>query len=131
MKYLGIDYGDSKTGVAVSDELGMFATPVEVIRTRNQDVLIRRLTELSEEHKTTEIVVGLPIGLKGESRQTAKVKAFAEDLTKHGFTVHFWDESYSTKKAEKGARGRKRKEADMEAARIILQEYLEEQELLN
>jgi len=126
VKYLAIDYGDSKTGVAISDELGMFAAPLTVIRTKNSDVLLKRLQELKQEHDTNQIVVGLPVGLKGESRQTQKVRDFAALLEEQGFVVSYWDESYSTKKAEHGARGRKRKEADMEAARIILQEFLEE-----
>ncbi|KXK25792.1 MAG: putative Holliday junction resolvase [candidate division WS6 bacterium OLB20] len=124
MKYLGIDYGDSKTGVAVSDDGGSFAAPLTVIRTKNRSVLLKRLQELAEEHSAVAFVLGLPGGYGGDSPQTKIVRQFGEELSSLG-QVHYWDETYSTLRAETGARGRKRKNADSEAARIILQEFLD------
>ncbi|MEI7579225.1 MAG: Holliday junction resolvase RuvX [bacterium] len=127
MKYLGIDYGARKFGIAISDELGMFAAPKETLHVKSLDEALMKIQLLCQAEKIEEIILGLPGGFQGvDSPQTLKVKAFATQLkTTTKLPVIFWDETYSTKQAESGARGRKRENSDSEAARIILQEFLD------
>ncbi|MBW7953401.1 MAG: Holliday junction resolvase RuvX [Candidatus Dojkabacteria bacterium] len=126
MTYLSIDYGLSKTGIAVSDEYGIVAKALETIKAKDKSKLLRTLKELISKYKIEVIVLGLPVGYYGDTEQTTLTRGFAEELSKEtGLKVILWDESYSSKKAELGARSRKRENSDSEAARIILQEYLD------
>ena len=133
MRVLGIDYGEKRIGIAVSDETGMVARPLTTILHTRLDrdcAVIRRLVE---ELGVERIVVGYPITLGGkESIQCSYVARFIEVLTsKIGVPVVRWDESMSTKRAEEiliesdMGRKRRKKIVDRLAAAIILQEYLE------
>lgn len=127
MKSLGIDFGERKIGLAISDELGMIATPHSVLRVKNTSSAISTINKKVQSEGIEQIVIGVPSGyLNIDSPQTNKTREFIKQLQLIvEVPVHEWDESYSTQKAEKGARGRKRKYSDSEAARIILQEYLD------
>lgn len=126
MKIMAIDHGSKKIGLAVSDETELVAMPLEIIRFRNQEHAIDLIVRIIEKLKIDQLVLGIPSGWNGDSPQTKLVRTFQEELVaRTGKTIELWDETYSSKIAEKGARGRKRENSDSEAARIILQEYLD------
>jgi len=121
---LGIDLGTSRTGVALSDVLEITCTPLPVIRERNEDKVLLTIIALAEEHGAHEIVVGLPLPLRGGSNeQSEKVVAFTERLAAAtAKPVNTWDERFTSKLAE----GQKRSgEQDSVAACYMLQSYLD------
>ena len=133
-RYLSLDVGDVRIGVAKSDIMGMIATPLEVID-RRKTKAVMRVKELCEEYNTKSIVIGIPKSLDGtEKRQAEKVREFIEKLNKKIDGLEFIeiDERLSTVSADKmlqnnGVKGaiNKRKTVDQVAAAIILQTYLD------
>lgn len=132
MRVMAIDYGDARTGVAISDALGLLAGEVRVIQSRKQDVVITELCALVQAHAITELVLGYPKNMNGTLGPRAeKSEAFAQLLREiTGLPVTLWDERRTTVDAhrilsETGNRGRKRKEkVDAVAASLILEGYL-------
>ena len=131
---LGLDIGDARTGVAISDELGIAAHPLCTIHRKSRKAVLAELQELVTAHKVERIVVGLPLQLDGETgTQARKVKRFAERLEQQvNLPIVFWDESFTTSEAARILRGtkkrrKKRKQViDQVAAVLILEGYLEE-----
>ena len=131
---LGLDIGDARTGVAISDELGIAAHPLCTIRRKSRKALLAELQELVTTHKVERIVVGLPLQLDGETgTQAQRIKKFAEKLGQQAnLPIVFWDESFTTVEATQILRGtkkrrKKRKQViDQVAAVLILEGYLEE-----
>jgi len=134
-RYLGLDVGNRRIGVAVSDELGLTAQPVMTLerkRSRRDD--LRSLGRLARRFGVMGIVVGNPLHLSGESgAQAAKAQTFAKelgDLT--GLPIHLWDERLTTHEAHRilyeagHARQKHRKVVDQVAAAVILQSFLDE-----
>lgn len=132
MRILGIDYGDSRVGIAVSDELGFMAQGVGTIKNKGMANLINELSQIIAQYNPGKIVVGLPknmdgsIGFRGEA--TYK---FTEELKKiYDKEIVFWDERLTTVGAERflnetNTRGKKRKNViDTVAACLILEGYL-------
>lgn len=131
-RLLALDVGDKRIGVAVSDELGILASPLTVIRHTNWREDIARVLDIACREHVVGIVVGVPYYLDGtESEQTRKVKRFIERLRERtDLPVHEWNEVLSTEEAESRLReaGRKRRPGqaiDAQAAAVILQEFLE------
>lgn len=130
-RLLGLDIGDRRIGVAISDEMGMIASPLTMIPTHT-DVL-GTLQELIAQYRITRLVVGLPIGLSGrEGPQAKRVRDDAAEIADAlGITIEFYDERLSTSVAEQsliaqGTRRDKRKGLiDAAAAAVILQGYLD------
>ena len=138
MRSLGLDIGDRKTGVAISDPDGVLATPLTVIERRNQEDVIADIIKLVEQYKVECIVVGLPYSLDGHlTQQAMKVKDFTEKLQSviasrsPKINIQMWDERLSSVAAERlmieaGTRKDKRKQhQDALAAAIILQGFLD------
>ena len=131
---LGLDIGDARTGVAISDELGIAAHPLCTIQRKSRKALLAELQELIAVHKVERIVIGLPLQLDGETGvQARKVKRFAEKLEQRvNLPIIFWDESFTTFEATQILQGtkkrrKKRKQViDQVAAVLILEGYLEE-----
>lgn len=132
MRILGIDYGDARVGVAVSDLLGMTAQGVKTIKNTGIKRLLSELSEVLSEYKPEKIVIGLPKNMDGSVgfRAEATYK-FAEKLkTVYDGEIVFWDERLSSLGAkrylnETNTRGQKRKNVlDTVAACIILEGYL-------
>lgn len=132
-KYLALDIGDVRIGVAKSDILGMIASPLETIDRRKVKP-VKRIAELCEEENTKKLVVGIPKSLDGtEKRQAEKVRNFIHALksTIPGLEIFEVDERFTTVTADhiltamnrKGAL-EKRKVVDKVAASLILQQYL-------
>jgi putative Holliday junction resolvase len=129
---MGLDPGERRVGVAVSDSDRIVATPREVIDRRRTDAL-ERIRQLSHELGVEVIVVGLPVSLSGEEGPAAaEARAFGEQvMSTTGVDVVYWDERYTTTTAESalvaaGARRAQRREArDKVAAAVMLQGYLD------
>jgi putative Holliday junction resolvase len=133
MRLIGLDVGEARIGVAVSDPTGTLASARIVLARRPEEAALAALGRLVEEEEAEAIVVGLPRSLSGELHgQAALVQAFAELLRQRlAVPVHFWDERLSTVAAERemrasGAKREKRRAMiDAVAAAIILQGYLD------
>jgi putative holliday junction resolvase len=133
---LGIDAGERRVGVAVSDELRLLATPLCVLdRARGLAPVLDALTALVQREDIAQLVVGLPLNADGsEGRQARRAKDFARVAERVvGLPVELWDERLSTKEAEAIVRAqgrstrrvRQRGELDAIAAAVILQDYLD------
>ena len=131
-RLLGIDHGDRRIGLALSDPIPMIASPLKTIIINSQDEAIEKILNIIVEYDVALVVVGKPIGLKGqETAQTKHVIKFAEDLVKNGVKIVFQDErltSISAKRfyREGGTKLRGKKELiDETAAAILLQQYID------
>ncbi len=136
---MGIDLGEARIGVALSDGLGMFAHPRETIRVHpdkgpaSQKAVLAKLTEIAQREKVDVIVLGLPRNMNGsEGPASAKARAFADVLrAETGCEVRLIDERLTTMAAQKAlhAGGRNVKQGraviDQVAAQMILQTYLD------
>ncbi|MCS7257721.1 MAG: Holliday junction resolvase RuvX [Thermomicrobium sp.] len=130
---LGLDVGERRVGVAVSDELGLIASPVATIDVEREG--LPALLALIERYAPTVIVVGLPVTMRGrEGTQAAETRRFVELLRPHvRCPVVFWDERLTSTAAERlliesgMRRGRRRQAIDAVAAALMLQSYLDAQ----
>ena len=133
-KYVALDVGDVRIGVAKSDIMGILATPLEVIDRRKVKA-VKRIEEILIQENTKSLVIGIPKSLDGtEKRQAEKVREFIEKLNKSidGLEIFEVDERLTTVSADrllnetnkKGAL-EKRKVVDKVAAAIILQTFLD------
>ncbi|MBD2844545.1 Holliday junction resolvase RuvX [Paenibacillus sp. IB182496] len=133
MRIMGLDYGDRRIGVAVSDELGWTAQGVGVVETSRSGREFDRLADLAREHEATEIVVGLPKNMNGTVGPRGEICiAFAQTLReKLQLPVHLWDERLTTVSAERTlleadvSRKKRKLVIDKMAAALILQNYLD------
>lgn len=133
-KYISLDIGDVRIGVARSDIMGLVATPLEVIN-RKKVKSVQRIKEILTENNTKSLVVGIPKSLDGtEKRQAEKVREYLEKLKKNidGLEIFEVDERLTTVSADRmltdgGKKGaiEKRKVVDKIAAAIILQTFLD------
>jgi len=130
MKILGIDYGDKKIGLALSDEHERLASRFLAIENRSlkKSIALIRIIVLSENVK--RIIVGMPIGFKGESEQTRRTKNFIGKLRKSVDTsILEINEIFTSKMAAKNLAESGLKNIkeiiNQESARIILQDYLD------
>ena len=137
MRFLGIDHGQVRIGVALSDPMGWIASPLLTHtrkRKRKQDIKI--LAELAQEHEVAAIVVGIPFEMSGATGKKAKEVMQFADALREAVTVPVieWDERLTSVQAERSltamdVRGARRKElVDQMAAAIILQGYLDSRE---
>lgn len=132
MRILAVDLGLTRTGLAVSDELEMLASPLKTLTQKDFSVLLEEIATIAAEERAAEFVVGLPRNMDGSCGESAqRAQRFAEDLRqKTGLPVTLWDERLTTKSAigvlnETNVRGKKRKNVvDTVAAVIILEDYL-------
>jgi putative holliday junction resolvase len=136
LRYLGLDVGSRRVGVAVSDELGLTAQPVLTLeRKPNPREDLRSLARLARRYGVAGIVVGVPLHLSGEeSPQAKKTRAFAGRLGElTGLPIHFEDERLTTREAHQRlyaagrARQTHRRVVDQVAAAMILEGFLERQ----
>lgn len=131
-RIMGIDYGDARTGVALSDLLCSIVGSTAVIPSRNREKAIADLVRIAKENEVAEIVVGLPRNMDGSEGPRAELcRAFADELGKAtGLPIRMWDERRTTVEAhnilsEHNYHGQKRKNTvDAVAASLILEGYL-------
>ncbi len=128
MRILGLDIGDKRIGVAVSDEMEILSTPLEVIE--NDEKIEEELKEVINKYNIKKIIVGIPYTLKGEvGSQAKKVISFIENVVvKMGIEIDYIDERYTTKiplrNFNKYNKNNKKKQIDKYSACIILEDYL-------
>lgn len=125
--YLAIDYGQKKLGLAVSDETALLASAIQMARVKDDDEAVNVIKKEIQARKIDEIVIGVPSGWQNiDSPQTIIVRNFIQLLKQNtNLPIHEWDETYSTKIAEKNISGKQKQNSDSYAAAIILQEYLD------
>ena len=132
MKIMGVDYGDARTGIAISDLLCSIVGSTCVVPSRNTEKAIADIVKLAKDNSVGEIVVGLPRNMDGTEGARAEVcREFAEKLGEAtGLPVKMWDERRTTVEAhnilsQHNYHGKKRKNTvDAVAASLILEGYL-------
>jgi putative holliday junction resolvase len=131
-RLVGLDVGDRRIGIALSDPTGFLASPVEVYHRRSLESDVRYICQMAADSEADAAVVGLPVNMNGsEGPQAKKTRDFAHAVEMHGLPVQLWDERLSTVEAERlfSMRGKRRrgppKYLDAAAASIILQSYLD------
>lgn len=132
MRIMGIDYGDSRIGIAMSDLMGWTAQGVKTIQNKGREKTLEELKEILKEYRPEKAVIGLPKNMDGsEGFRAEATYEFAEALkTIFDGEVVFWDERLSTVEASKILKttetfGKKRKKVlDTVAATLILEGYL-------
>ena len=132
MRIIGIDYGDARVGIAVSDLLGITAQGVKTVKNTGIKQLLGEIGAVINEYKPEKIVIGLPKNMDGsEGFRVDATRDFADKLkTIYKGEIVFWDERLSSMGAERylnetNTRGKKRKAVlDTVAACIILEGYL-------
>jgi putative holliday junction resolvase len=136
-RYLGLDVGAKRIGVAVSDPLGLTAQPVLTLeRKRNPRDDYRSLARLARRFEVAGVVVGCPLHLSGKpSPRSAKTETFAAGLGAFtGLPIHLWDERLTTHEAHRilyeagRARQTHRSIVDQVAAVLILQSFLDDRD---
>ena len=134
MRILGIDYGDARTGVAITDPLGITAQGLKTINNQNSDkILLKEIEEIVNEYNVSKIVIGMPLNLKGEKTVRAeKTEKFIHKLKcKFGkMPIEIVDERLTTVEAHKTMnfldvnKHKKRNIVDTISAVYILETYL-------
>ncbi|MBN2423894.1 MAG: Holliday junction resolvase RuvX [Calditrichaceae bacterium] len=134
-KYLGIDLGEKRIGLAVSDELGMLAHPLQTLVFTNIDKLVSDLRKIIDDHNISGMVIGIPYTMKGlHSKKTAEILTQVDELKgKISVPVFTIDERLTTKMAQDALHaagkktGKSRSIIDQVAAVYILQSFLDSQ----
>lgn len=131
-RILGIDYGDVRIGLALTDPLKIIASPFRTIQNRNNDFIIKELDSIINEKKIETLVIGLPIGLNNqETIQTKKVRIFADLIKILEIPIYFQDERLSSISAKKSLivqnikTGFNKSMIDKAAAAIFLQQFID------
>ena len=133
-RVLGLDFGTRRVGAAVSDPRRLIATPLEVHERRDRVQDARHYRALVDEHEVDRVVIGLPLHTGGRAGTSAALArtfgGWMAEVT--GLTVVYFDERYTTVNAEDALiaaglkRGRRKGLRDMLAARLLLQNYLDD-----
>lgn len=131
-KLLGLDLGERRIGVAVTDDTGILASPVRIVDLRREG--LQQVAEIARERQVAGIIAGLPTNLSGQegfqANRTREMAAQLEELV--DVPIIFWDERLTTAIADqmladkrRGSKKGRRKQRDAIAAAILLQDYLE------
>ena len=134
MRSMGLDVGDRRIGVALSDTIGILASPFAIVEHHDHEAAVDEIVEIVRRHEVAVIVVGMPRTMGGTiGPQALKVQAFAELLQRAtDVPLEFRDERLTTVTAKRlvgrrrDRRSRNRVRYDDAAAAVILQDYLEE-----
>ena len=101
-RVLALDFGRKRTGVAISDPTGTIVTPHEPVLKANSSDGLASIAALVASHDVTRIVVGLPVGLQGDTRQTEQSRSFAARLRQHvDVPVELHDERFTSRLADR------------------------------
>lgn len=129
-RFLGIDFGEKRVGIAISDETFSISTPKQIIL--NNTDLINNILKILSENKINHIVIGYSLKMDGQKNVvTEKIEEFANHLKKNteNISIFYGEERLTSFEARSYARpnkGKKRKFYDDIAASIILQEFLDQ-----
>ncbi len=137
MRVLGIDFGEKRIGLAVSDPLGFTAQGIETLENKGKKQVLQALKKICQDYEVTEIVIGLPIHMNASVGTKAKeILGLIPEMEKTlGTHVKTWDERLSSREVgrlmiEEGlSRQKQRQQSDRLAATLILQGYLESKRL--
>ena len=123
MRYIGIDYGEKRVGIALSDPDGKIAFPNTTLENHGIPVLLKEIRRMAKKENASVIVIGLPMGLEGkETAQTGKTRVFGERLEDDiWIPVEFENEMLTTRMAHQSGA----KDIDASSAAIMLQSYLD------
>lgn len=132
-RIMGVDYGDKRIGIALSDLLCIISSPYEVYQNKGEEDALKHLGQIIKDNDVTEVAFGLPLNMDGSEGERAKLhRQFGERLEKYsGVKVFYVDERLTSAEAEdilisSGVRREKRKELiDKIAAQIILQNLID------
>ncbi len=135
MKYLGVDPGESRVGLAISDPDGKLAMPLSVLHEADRQAQVDAILQVAKEQDAEAIVVGMPYTLRGDVGPSAeRVQAHVELLKQNtALPVHTWDERFSSGIAENVllqadvSRAGRKQHIDKLAAAIMLQSFLDRQ----
>ncbi|MDP2957534.1 MAG: Holliday junction resolvase RuvX [Longimicrobiales bacterium] len=136
MRVLGVDFGERRIGLALSDPTGTIATPLETLSRRaGKRPPLARMEDLAHVHEVTRLVVGLPLDLRGrETPWCAEVRAMGDELARRlAVPVAYVDERLTSVRAERAVRGiglrksqrEEKGRVDAAAAALILQAWLD------
>tara|TARA_Y100001970_G_scaffold248792_1_gene318691 strand:- start:1273 stop:1686 length:414 start_codon:yes stop_codon:yes gene_type:complete len=131
-RVLGIDFGEKRVGLALSDRLNLIASPYKTLQYISENDLIKKIKKIVFEKEIKVFVLGLPLNMKGEdSAQTKKVRRFKRLLSILKLPIFYEDERFSSLIAKNSLvlqnvkTGHNKSEIDRTAAAIILQQYLD------
>ena len=131
-RIIGIDFGLSKVGIAISDPSGIISMPLETIRYKNQKELVEVLTKIALEKNVKTLVIGYPLNMNyKENNMTEIIDKFKIVMENNGFEIHLEDERLSSQYAKKIMiqqdikTGKNKEMVDVLSASIILQTYLD------
>ena len=131
-RVLGIDFGEKRVGLALSDRLNLIASPYKTLQYISENDLIKKIKKIVFEKEIEIFVIGLPLNMKGEdSAQTKKVRRFKRLLSILKLPIFYEDERFSSLIAKNSLvlqnvkTGHNKSEIDRTAAAIILQQYLD------
>jgi putative Holliday junction resolvase len=131
-RFLAIDYGARRVGLALSDPLKMIASPYRTIINKNNTILIEEIERIIAAEDVELTIIGLPLGMAGQkTEQTKKVEEFVDKLTDRGIIIKYEDERWSSVAAKRSMKEQNIKSGynkglvDQTAAAIFLQQYLD------
>ena len=132
-RFMGIDYGERRIGISISDPLNIFAKPLKTIDRKITPNFIEEIKSTIREYSINKIVIGLPLNMKGkDSKQTINVRKFIEYFKSQiQIPVYTCDERLSSKSAEDSLKflnkspSKNKEKIDSIAATIILQEFID------
>tara|TARA_B100000035_G_C20846903_1_gene485639 strand:- start:364 stop:774 length:411 start_codon:yes stop_codon:yes gene_type:complete len=131
-RILGVDYGESRIGLALSDDTKTIAFPYKTIKNKNVNFLLNFLGKLNSEKSVESIVIGLPLGMDGrDTQQTKKVRIFSDSIGILGLPIFLQDERLTSVSAKKSLikqnikTGHNKEKIDEIAASILLQHFLD------
>jgi|TARA_Y100000389_G_scaffold43497_1_gene38127 putative Holliday junction resolvase len=131
-RIIGIDFGLSKVGIAISDPSGIISMPLETIRYKNQKELVEVLKKIALEKNVKTLVIGYPLNMNyKENNMTEIIDKFKIVMENNDFEIHLEDERLSSQYAKKIMiqqdikTGKNKEMVDVLSASIILQTYLD------
>ena len=131
-RIIGIDFGLSKVGIAISDPSGIISMPLETIRYKNQKELIEVIKKIALEKNVKTLVIGYPLNMNfKENNMTEIIDKFKIVMENNNFAIHLEDERLSSQYAKKIMiqqnikTGKNKEMVDVLSASIILQTYLD------
>jgi len=127
MRYLGIDYGNRKVGLAISDESGHFAFPYKVLKNEGSEKLLGEIELIIKEEGIEKIILGESLDLSGQANPIQKeIEVFKQKLESRGLVVEFEKEIFTTQEARRIVdEEQKDLDTDARAAALILKSYLD------
>ena len=136
-KYVCLDIGDKRIGIAVSDPFGSMALPYDTLHRKNFSEDLKKLVEIAKKRGADVIVCGLPLNFDGsKSEQTLKTESFIEELKKIcDIPIEIQDERFTTREAhrvlisENMRRDKRKMHVDAVAASFILEDYMRKQNM--